>query len=373
MMKIIARMAKLFMIMMLLGTLSCGGGGSSPVSAGSMTTVHVNLLSAKQQDAARTLQLSAPSDVRFIRVVISGSGMATIEKEIDVAGRTELVETFQVPNGPSRRFYARAVDGKGGSLYQGDILADLDGITRSVDILMGFDITGIWAFFQTPQGGVELPPDAVSFIQTGNSLAASVQDLPGFLSAAGTIIGNGIKVTYNEQACGAVETTEYRGTMSSDGQFASGTSVTTGGCLAGTETGTWRMKKGAIPPPPLQPLPVGFPTDLPLADYTVSTQVCVAGTCNSGSPFTVVNGEIRQFAQLLIDALTSAINEPLNSNCGQAGNCSCITPVINYSAWNGSFFVVTDSFDVTCGTDTTHVSIQYTVTQLQAGGGVLVR
>ncbi len=364
-MKISMQAIKLFLVISLLPMLSCGGGGSATVSAGN-TTVQVNLLSSKQSVTANTLQLTtpatAPSGVRFIRITISALDMPTVEREVDVAGRTDLVETFYLPNGKNRRFHARAVDGLGGSLFQGDISADLDGTTKKVDILMGVDLSGMWQIYLTPQGGSEGPPDSMSIIQTGNAISASTRDAQNnVISADGTIIGNGIKLVSRQVACGNSETSEYKGAVLPDGT-AGGTRVTTGGCTAGTTTAAWRMKREAIPPLPPPPLPDGFPTDLPAADYLISTQVCAGGTCSGGGSFTVINSDIRQFAQLLINALTTAINESLNSNCGQtSGGCSCISPIITYAPWNGTSFTITDSFDITCGGSTSAVSIQYTV------------
>ena len=367
MMKTIVLMSKLFVVMSLFGMFSCGGGGSSLVSTGT-TTVQVNLLGAKQSGSANTLLLNGssaiPATVRFIRITISAPDIATVDREIDVAGRTEVVETFELPNGKDRHFFARAVDGKGGSLYQGDILADLNGTAVRFDILMGFDMSGDWNMYMTRQGGAETGPDAASISQSGNSITLLPRiKSSNFVSADGTIVGSVIKFTVKEQECGGIKTTEFSGTASSDGTSTSGSKVATGGCVTGTESGTWRMVRGGILPVPI-PLPTGFPSDVPAANYTISTLICISGICTSGSSFTVINSDINQFAQLLISALTTATTQSLNSNCGQAGGCSCITPVITYTPWNGSSFTITDRFDITCGTETSAVSIQFTATKL---------
>jgi hypothetical protein len=125
----------------------------------------------------------------------------------------------------------------------------------------------------------------------------------------------------------------------------------------------------SVPPPSVPPpggtLPVGFPSNVPTGEYTISVLVCSSGFCNSGGSFIQINTDINQFAQLLIDALSAANNQVLANDCAQAG-CSCPAATISYTPWDGTSFTITDSFTVTCASGISSVSIQYTVTRTSA-------
>ncbi len=54
-----------------------------------------------------------PSEVVSIRFTISAADMVTIQKVIDVAGRTSITETFEIPNGQNRHILVEALDAGG--------------------------------------------------------------------------------------------------------------------------------------------------------------------------------------------------------------------------------------------------------------------
>jgi len=116
-------------------------------------------------------------------------------------------------------------------------------------------------------------------------------------------------------------------------------------------------------------LPAGFPSSVPTGNYTISIVACSSGFCSSGGSFTQINTDINQFAQTLVDALNTANNQVLTSDCAQAG-CSCPAASISYTPWDGTSFTITDSFTVTCGGSSSSGSVQFIVTQGGAASGL---
>jgi hypothetical protein len=159
-------MKKLLLMILVLALLAininCGGGGGSGGSAGtSLVTITVgdsmqtaslkvekNTLFAQAKIFVRNL-IESDFAVAAIRqgvdkivFTIAASDMATITKEVLVAGQTSITETFSVPNGNDRYFLVEAKDSSGTVLYRGSTTADLDGtpITLSIN-MVALDIT----------------------------------------------------------------------------------------------------------------------------------------------------------------------------------------------------------------------------------------
>lgn len=246
--RIIKSVAIILVILLTAFMLSCGGGGGSVSNSGT-TKVTVSIGQSKLASFADKLwgksSSAIPSNVVSIRIVISAVDMTPIEKAVDVSGSTEIVETFEVPNGSNRHFLAVAHALDGSSLYQGDVFSDLDGTAKDITIQMGFDISGDWTITHTLQNGQHT--DFITYAQTGNSLTLS-----GDFIGTGNTTGNDIHLSFIAvKDCAAVTAT---GTVSSDGSTASGTftatGTTEGGCqfVEGSFIGTWTAARGHIAP-----------------------------------------------------------------------------------------------------------------------------
>lgn len=258
--RIIKSVAIITTILLAAFILSCGGGGSS-VSNSGVTKVTVNIGESKLASFADKLwgksSSAIPSNVAAVRIVISGDGTVFFDNTFNVAGSTQIVESFDVPNGLNRDFFAVAMDTNEASLFQGDTKADLDGTPRDITIQMEsvtLDVTGAWSLFhtqQTPQVHSEEGPDFFNFIQSGNSVTFSFIDDGGNLKTGnGSVDGNNIQLNFvNTDDCNNPSTIALTGTISQDGNTMTGTYSrpgTSGNCAAG-ETGTWHVTKALTP------------------------------------------------------------------------------------------------------------------------------
>lgn len=215
-------------------TLSCGGGGSS--SAGNTT---VSIAVSKGSSSTSLV-------VQSLTFTISGSGMDTISKTVNVSGETTHTEHFDIPNGSNRHFLVVALGSGSSPLFQGDAFADLDGTPKQVSISMGFNVSGEWTFTITDQKGPVTR--FVTFTQTGNSLTltsiSSDGEKPG--AGNGNITGNNIQLTDAGTDCGNALSVSMQGIVSADGSTISGSVAGTGGC--GNNSGTFSAVRGHIVP-----------------------------------------------------------------------------------------------------------------------------
>lgn len=180
--------------------LNCGGGGGTVSDSGS-TKVTVNIgqsrLASFMNDLIGKSSSAIPSNVASVIITISGPGMNDMVTPIDVAGKSEISATFDVPNGPERHFLAVAVDGGGKSLFQGGTTpTDLNGTPVNLTIQMGFDVSGEWTF-SSPGPNGPLGAVFITFSQTGNSITFSGIDSQGHvLTGSGSITGNSIQLQW---------------------------------------------------------------------------------------------------------------------------------------------------------------------------------
>jgi hypothetical protein len=98
------------------------------------------------------------------------------------------------------------------------------------------------------------------------------------------------------------------------------------------------------PTPTPTPLPSGFPSNIPIGNYRISATVCAAGYCSGLQSSTVYNNNINQFAQTLVSNISSVTSQ-WASSC--VSPCSC-SYSITYTPWNSTYFTMTDTFSVTC-------------------------
>lgn len=247
-MKRIAFTFKLFWIWVLpLTIVACGGNGSPSAGSGA-TAVTITLKVMETPPAAGRLLLTDPAppvplDVTQIRIIIAGEHMETIQRSIDVAGKSEIKEGFKVRSGSNRHFLALALASDGKVLYQGHRYEDLVGKPKLVEILMGVDISGEWTAYHRPQGGAALTPDYISFSQAGNFLT-----IGGDFRGSGTITGYLINLEFVPNLCG--ENVTVTGVLGADGKTVNGTYEASGGCLPAPETGILKVIRGKQTAPP---------------------------------------------------------------------------------------------------------------------------
>jgi hypothetical protein len=132
----------LALLIFALLTIHCGGGGgggNSSTGGSYRTNVEIVLQTTRSASLeSRVLKETSqiPSGVVTIRFTISAPDMDTIRRDVTVAGRTTIVETFGVPVGPNRRFLVEALDSAGNVVFLGDVYAAVGGVPLSLSISM---------------------------------------------------------------------------------------------------------------------------------------------------------------------------------------------------------------------------------------------
>ncbi|UCE71409.1 MAG: DUF1565 domain-containing protein [Nitrospiraceae bacterium] len=130
-----------------LVTLKIGGTGPSAKAQTGQDTLFANLLSTFSPGDAEAGGVVVPLPdpcgippfVHMIRFIIEGDGMATITRDVLVNGRCEVIETFDVPNGPSRNFIALAFDVTNRQTHSGNTIENIPAPNNYVPIYMSID------------------------------------------------------------------------------------------------------------------------------------------------------------------------------------------------------------------------------------------
>ncbi|MBI5055462.1 MAG: LamG domain-containing protein [Nitrospirae bacterium] len=163
-------MTAIIFILMVISLTGCSSGGSGSSGGKSNVTVTVGKksLAAINREAGKALfakaadffkfllpdeavaaSSSIPSNVKTITFTIQGPDMTTLTREVDTSGRMEMVESFDVPNGPGRIFTVEAKNSCGSIIYKGTTFADING-AESVTVVLAdninkfyYDITGL--------------------------------------------------------------------------------------------------------------------------------------------------------------------------------------------------------------------------------------
>ncbi len=134
------QMIGLLILALLILLVNCGGGGGGSSSGGSYkTNVEIVLQTTRSASVESGIQKETsqiPAGVVTVRFTISAPDMDTIRREVQVSGRTTIVETFEVPVGPNRRFLIEAIDSAGNVLYQGDVYSTVGGTPLSLSVTM---------------------------------------------------------------------------------------------------------------------------------------------------------------------------------------------------------------------------------------------
>ncbi len=113
---------------------SCGGGDG--LFGTDSTTVVIGIGRQSTDSSTSAPPSVIPPSVRYVRIVISGTGMDPIERTVDAATCNTVEEVFQVPNGPNRHFTVYAYDDAETLLYYGDEHKSLNGMPTSVTVTM---------------------------------------------------------------------------------------------------------------------------------------------------------------------------------------------------------------------------------------------
>jgi len=151
-------MLLLSVVLLLAMTIGCRGGDSSTGTLGTTkvtitvddsggsasTTIEKNSLLAMAESLFMVITGSGialaqiPPDVTHILFTVSAPDMVTITRDIPVAGRSSITETFTVPNGRNRCFSVQAQNASGDTLYRPihQICRNLDGKSLTIRIDM---------------------------------------------------------------------------------------------------------------------------------------------------------------------------------------------------------------------------------------------
>ena len=129
-------------------TLTIGGTGPTAKVKTGQDTLFANLLSTISPGEAEAGGVvvplpdlcGIPREVHMIRFIIEGSGMDTITRDVLVNGQCEIIETFDVPNGPSRNFIALAFDINNVQTHAGNTFENVPAPNNYVPIFMKSDV-----------------------------------------------------------------------------------------------------------------------------------------------------------------------------------------------------------------------------------------
>lgn len=84
-----------------------------------------------------------PATVKNITITVTAANMATINRNIQIAGQQEVTDTFEVPNGTGRLFSIHALDLSGKSIYSAETLRDLQGLPVEIFFHMSSDFLNV--------------------------------------------------------------------------------------------------------------------------------------------------------------------------------------------------------------------------------------
>ncbi|MBF0344497.1 MAG: hypothetical protein HQL06_09740 [Nitrospirae bacterium] len=280
-------------ILLALSVHSCGGGGgggtssnTTPTATSVSMTIVLRSLNSEYLRSGGVVEKAVPADITAIRISITANDMQSIQRLIQLNGRTEITETFDVPNGKRRLFMVEALNSSGAVLYRGDKLADLNGLAISVDIRMlpvtgpPTSTTGTW---ELRARCVDQSTDSIDITfplnetGTGNySGSAAGKDSNGFdinLTLSGNynvsnhFLSGSLTVISASYLC--VKQYSFGTTMTSnDTGYISTTQANTCGC--DTQVRLAQTSSSTTPPP--TPTPTPLPTETPTPIPTPTPQ-----------------------------------------------------------------------------------------------------
>ena len=131
-------------------TIDVGGDGGSASLAAEPATLSARIKHALDGlgIGAETALAAIPSNVRSVRLTVTGPGMTPVVKEVDAAGRASVRIVVEVPNGSGRTFLVECFDASGSVIFKGSSVADLDGAPVKIAIEM-IDLTAYYVDVNT--------------------------------------------------------------------------------------------------------------------------------------------------------------------------------------------------------------------------------
>lgn len=172
-------MKKLFILLSILGVaivnISCGGSGDSSSSGTTKVTINLGEGQSISKESSGIFKETAniPAEVVSIRFTISAPDMVTIQKIIEVAGRTSITETFEIPNGQNRHILVEALDAGGNVIYRGEETINLNGGYVTLRIVLESTVIIQYADLQPLNAQIENDATVLSFQISNNGNAAA--------------------------------------------------------------------------------------------------------------------------------------------------------------------------------------------------------
>ncbi len=160
--------------------ISCGGSGDSSSSGTTRVTINLGEVQSPAKEPATISQetTTIPVEVVRIRFTISAPDMVTIQRIIDVAGRTAIIETFEIPNGLNRLIVVEALDANGHVIYRGETTVNLTGRSITVRLILGSTSPPVIQYLDLTVDNVLIENDATTLsfdiINNGNVEANDV-------------------------------------------------------------------------------------------------------------------------------------------------------------------------------------------------------
>ncbi len=152
------------LIILLLMNVSCGSGGSSAGNSSSSgtTAVEINIGQRGSGSATDSSLSTIPPSVSYIGIRVSGPGMKTRTKVVNIADILEKI-VLNIPSGLNRHFEVSAFDENQVMLFYGNTYANLFGKPVKVTVLM------VESDFEAPlfnglKSGSAVPDDAVELL-----------------------------------------------------------------------------------------------------------------------------------------------------------------------------------------------------------------
>lgn len=354
------------LIILLAFTLSgCGSGGAAGQKTGSITAqLDWSKINGVKTAAAHTS--TAPAGVVTVRIVVSGPGISTIQKDFDASlGQGQIDD---VPVATDLTVTADGLNANGNLTAQGSVsnVTVVAGKTTDVGVITMIPIptptptTPINIGISFPSTPLPSSQGTVSGIVTSNSpTGAPVAGVTVTLLQQGSQVATTTTGTDGAYTFGALPAGDYTIVFSKSGFQTTSSNITV---VAGADL---TVNTVAVT---TSVLPSGFPADVPNGNYRIDLQICAqTPQGDSCAPIisgvaTISNVDINQFAQSLVDQLNQQTAQAQPS-CSQAGGQCSFS--ISYTPWNGVSFSIVETFTVTSGGQTLSGSITFIVTKVQ--------
>jgi hypothetical protein len=118
-----------------------------------------------------------PPEVKGIRITVTASDMATINRNVQVLGQQDISDTFEVPNGPARLFTIDALNSGGIPIYSSSATRDLSGSAVEVS----FDMKPInYTVTATVGPNGTITPSGESTVSSGQTLSYTITPNSGY-------------------------------------------------------------------------------------------------------------------------------------------------------------------------------------------------